>query len=152
MSDHCILCQTVGGKLIYQNDFIRIINAQEPHYPAFTRVILQQHQVEMTDLPHQDRQRLMDYVYLVEQVQRDILQPYKINLAQFGTMVPHIHWHIIPRYQEDLHYPASIWSQSDKDMNASDYLTFLEKQHTFLETYHQTLQERLHQFDSKTTK
>lgn len=75
---NCILCQEVGGTLLFENDFIRVINANEPHYPGFTRVILQRHEAEMSDLPRYERQLLMEYVFLVEQVQRKILHPDKV--------------------------------------------------------------------------
>jgi diadenosine tetraphosphate (Ap4A) HIT family hydrolase len=52
----------------------------------------------------------MRAVFLVESVQRNILQPHKINLAAFGNVVPHLHWHIIPRWEDDLHFPAPVWA------------------------------------------
>ncbi len=141
--NNCILCQETGGTLIYANDFIRVINANEPHYPAFTRVILQKHAAEMTDLSTEERQRLMEYVYLVEKVQREQLSPDKINLPQFGTMVPHIHWHIIPRFKWDLHYPASFWSSPNQDPEENSYKALIALQTNKLEDYHQALREAL---------
>lgn len=135
----CPLCTEIGGRLIHQNDFVRIINANDPHYPAFTRVVLQRHLAEMTDLSIFERQRLMEYVYLIEQVQRDILQPDKINLAAFGTMVPHLHWHIIPRFKWDLHYPASVWSPPTRTADNTDYQTLLQQQQQLLDNYEKTL-------------
>ncbi|NOL50771.1 HIT family protein [Pelistega suis] len=140
---NCILCQEIGGTLIYQNDFIRVINANEPHYPAFTRVILQKHVAEMTDLTTEERHRLMEYVYLVEKVQRECLSPDKINLAQFGTMVPHIHWHIIPRFKWDLHYPSSFWSSPTHDPQENSYKEQIALQNNLLSTYHQALKNAL---------
>lgn len=139
----CPLCTETGGRLIYQNDFVRIINANDPHYPAFTRVVLQRHVAEMTDLNASERQRLMDYVYLVEQTQRNILHPDKINLAAFGTMVPHLHWHIIPRFKWDLHYPASVWSATQRDENEDEYQQQLNQQKNLLTEYEQALIQRL---------
>ncbi|NOL49301.1 HIT family protein [Pelistega europaea] len=142
----CPLCNTPGGQVLYENNFIRVINANDPHYPAFTRVVLQRHIAEMTDLDIQERQRLMDYVYLVEKTQRDILHPDKINLAAFGTMVPHLHWHIIPRFKWDLHFPASVWSAKQRDENDAEYQQQLNKQKMLLAEYEQRLIQQLTQF------
>lgn len=139
----CILCHETGGTLIYENDFVRIINANDPHYPAFTRVVLQRHVVEMTDLTAQERTRLMNYVYCVEQVQREFLAPDKINLAQFSTMVPHIHWHIIPRFKWDLHYPATFWSTPTHDPEENSYKERIALQNNKLEAYHEALKTAL---------
>src|SRR5690606_5329699 len=65
---------------------------------------------EMTQLAAQARTALMETVWLVETIQRQVLQPHKINLAQFGNMVPHLHWHIIPRWADDSHFPEAIWA------------------------------------------
>jgi diadenosine tetraphosphate (Ap4A) HIT family hydrolase len=34
-------------------------------------------------------------------------------------MVPHLHWHVIPRYQQDITFPGSVWSTSVRDSNAA---------------------------------
>ena len=52
----------------------------------------------------------MVLVFAVEGVIRDVMQPDKINLAALGNMVPHIHWHVIPRYKDDAYFPGSVWS------------------------------------------
>ncbi len=54
---------------------------------------------------------LMDVLWQVERVVRDVMQPDKINLASFGNMVPHLHWHVIPRYTDDVHFPQPVWGQ-----------------------------------------
>jgi len=41
--------------------------------------------------------------------------PYKINLASLGTVVPHLHWHVIPRFSDDRHFPAPIWAEAERE-------------------------------------
>jgi diadenosine tetraphosphate (Ap4A) HIT family hydrolase len=38
-----------------------------------------------------------------------VLDPLKINLASFGNMTPHLHWHVIPRWADDAHFPQPVW-------------------------------------------
>ena len=107
----CSLCQTQGQTIVYQNESLRVILVTDQALvPAYCRVIWNEHVREMTDLSLEQRQTLMNMVYKVESALRDILNPVKINLASFGTMVPHQHWHIIARFEDDAHYPDSIWS------------------------------------------
>lgn len=110
LPDTCPLCREAGGNIVWQNQQLRVVTVDEPAHPGFTRVIWQEHIAEMTQLPPKGRNVLMEAVWLVEQVQRQILQPDKINLAQFGNMVPHLHWHIIPRWADDSQYPEAIWA------------------------------------------
>ena len=109
----CPLCSTVGGELIWQNDFARIIFVMENGYPIF-RVIVQKHVAELTDLASNERSQLMQLVCKVETALRASLQPDKINLASLGNMVPHLHWHIIPRWKDDQHFPAPIWAKAER--------------------------------------
>jgi diadenosine tetraphosphate (Ap4A) HIT family hydrolase len=106
----CTLCQTVGGELLWQNATLRVIDAQDALYPGFTRVVWNNHVAEMTDLAPSDRLTLMQVVWCVEATQRSVLLPDKINLAAFGNMVSHLHWHIVPRWRDDPHFPDPVWA------------------------------------------
>ena len=55
------------------------------------------------------RLKLMRTVFAVELAQREVLAPLKINLASLGNMTPHLHWHVIARFADDLHYPQPVW-------------------------------------------
>jgi len=63
----------------------------------------------MTDLDPAQQQYLMSVVFALEGVVRQLFSPDKINLASFGNVVPHVHWHVIPRWQDDRHFPEPIW-------------------------------------------
>lgn len=64
----------------------------------------------MTDLSDSDRAHFMKVVFAVEAALRELLHPGKINLASLGNQTPHLHWHVIPRYQDDAHFPSPVWS------------------------------------------
>ena len=49
-------------------------------------------------------------MWKVEQALREVMQPLKVNLASLGNLVPHLHWHVIPRYADDAHFPAPVWA------------------------------------------
>ena len=106
----CALCAQAGGEALWDDGFARVVLAGEKDHPGFCRVILNAHAKEMTDLSDGDRARLMSIVYAVEGVLRELLAPDKINLASLGNVVPHLHWHVIPRFADDAHFPNSVWS------------------------------------------
>ncbi len=112
----CPLCDSPGGELLWQDDFCRVIHVTDaPAYPGFCRVILNRHVKEMTDLAPPERSRLMTAVMKTEQAIRDALNPDKINLASLGNVVPHLHWHVIPRFADDPHFPDPIWGAQRHD-------------------------------------
>ena len=107
----CELCDSAGGETLWHDDFCRVVLVADPDYPGFCRVILNRHVSEMTDLETGARERLMRVVFAAEAAVRRVMQPDKINLASLGNMVPHLHWHVIPRYADDRHFPNSIWGE-----------------------------------------
>ena len=113
--DNCELCDSAGGEVIWENGICRVVMVADPDYPGFCRVILHRHLREMTDLPHKERMQLMTVLFAVETAVRSLYQPDKINLASLGNMVPHLHWHIIPRFRDDRHFPESIWGPAQRD-------------------------------------
>lgn len=106
----CELCDTPGGDVLWQDDLCRVVAVDMPDYPGFCRVILNRHMAEMTDLSDAERQRLMHVVFMVEAVLHRLMCPDKINLASLGNVVPHVHWHVIPRFADDAHFPQPIWA------------------------------------------
>jgi diadenosine tetraphosphate (Ap4A) HIT family hydrolase len=111
----CIYCAEVGGKLLWKDDFCRVVLADETGYPGFCRVILTRHIKEMTDLPESDQKRLLSVLMAVEEAVRQVMAPDKINLASLGNVVPHLHWHVIPRYADDEHFPNPIWGAARRE-------------------------------------
>lgn len=107
----CELCAVPGGSVLWQSADCRVVRVADPHYPGFCRVIWNAHVREMSDLVPADRLRLMSVVFAVEEVVRRLFSPDKINLASFGNMVPHLHWHVIPRWRDDRHFPEPVWGQ-----------------------------------------
>lgn len=110
--DLCDLCRDDGGQLIYRNGHLRVVLVDDAAYPGFCRVIWNGHVKEMTDLAPVDRAVVMNAVWAVESTVRAVMQPAKINLASFGNMMSHIHWHVIPRYVDDEHFPSPVWAEA----------------------------------------
>lgn len=110
----CKLCTTPGGVVFWQSADCRVVRVEHPDYPGYCRVIWHAHVREMTDLTPAERQELMRIVFAVESVVRACFSPDKINLACFGNMTPHVHWHIIPRWETDAHFPESIWGNQQR--------------------------------------
>lgn len=108
-ADSCEPCSKAGGKLLWRDDRCRVVLVADPDYAAFCRVIWHAHVKEMTDLTVADQRHCMRVVFAVERVLRSVLKPHKINLASFGNMAPHLHWHVIPRNPGDAHFPHPVW-------------------------------------------
>jgi diadenosine tetraphosphate (Ap4A) HIT family hydrolase len=110
----CPLCSSTGDKIIWHDDFCRVIGVDDADYPGFCRVIWTAHVAEMTDLARPEQAHLLDVVLATESALRTLMRPDKINLASFGNMVPHLHWHVIPRFTDDRHFPEPVWGREQR--------------------------------------
>jgi diadenosine tetraphosphate (Ap4A) HIT family hydrolase len=115
----CELCDHIAGEpLLVDPDVTpawRAILVDDPHIPGFCRVIAARHAREMTDLPVGEQRRLLDAVLALETAVREVIRPQKINLASLGNMTPHVHWHVIPRWEEDRWFPGAIWAAQKRE-------------------------------------
>jgi diadenosine tetraphosphate (Ap4A) HIT family hydrolase len=104
--------------VLFRSDLLRIIEVVDPQfddYPGHLRVILNRHVSEMTDLPRNDAQALLHAVLASERAIREVLAPDKVNLASLGNQVPHLHWHVVPRFIDDSHFPDPVWASRKRD-------------------------------------
>ena len=115
----CPLCEPTPHEILWLDDFCRVVLLNDEDYPAYCRVELLAHVKEMSDLAPQDRARVMKVVFAVETALRTALNPDKINLASLGNKTPHIHWHVIPRFEHDKHFPNSHWGQAVRESHSS---------------------------------
>ncbi len=116
MSSECELC-AAGGETIWQDDLCRVVRIggeEGDAFPGFCRVVWRAHVAEMTDLAACDRRHLMNVVFATEAALRALLRPDKINLASLGNAVPHLHWHVIPRWRDDSRFPLPIWGEAKR--------------------------------------
>jgi diadenosine tetraphosphate (Ap4A) HIT family hydrolase len=107
----CVFCEEAGGEVLWEDDYCRAVWAYEPDHPGLCRVIWDRHVAEMTALKPDERSHVMKVVFATEQALISVLAPDKVNLASLGNQVPHVHWHVIPRFRDDPHFPNPIWGQ-----------------------------------------
>jgi diadenosine tetraphosphate (Ap4A) HIT family hydrolase len=134
----CELCAK-SGDIVFQHEKYRVLLVDDASYPGFCRVIWDEHVKEMSDLRAADRALLMDAVWKVEETLREIMQPDKVNLASFGNVVPHLHWHVIPRFKGDAHFPNPIWGEVKRTPDSSE----LSRRRALLPRLRKAIVERL---------
>ena len=108
----CELCRGAACERVAGSPRWRVVRVDDASFPAYYRVIWNAHAAEFTDLAPAERAECMEVVAVVERVLRAQLQPTKVNLASLGNMVPHLHWHVIARFEWDSHFPGPVWAQA----------------------------------------
>jgi len=104
---------------MHQTALLRVVEVEEASfgdYPGYLRVVLTAHAQEMTDLPEGEQQEVLHAVMACERAIRSTMQCDKVNLATLGNQVAHLHWHVIPRFKDDAHFPNAVWSKRERDV------------------------------------
>lgn len=138
----CELCEGPGGDLVWTDSRCRVVRVGDPDYPGFCRVVWREHVKEMTDLALLDQRHFMHIVLAVEQALRQVLDPDKVNLASLGNMTPHLHWHVIPRFRDDRHFPNPVLGAVAAREHRVVQVTGQEIARSLQHTLSQTEQER----------
>lgn len=118
---NCELCAGPGGDLLWEDGacrVVRVADAAGEAFPGYCRVVWRRHVAEMSALDAADARHLMAVVVATERAVRRVVKPDKINLASLGNMVAHLHWHVIPRWRTDSHFPAPIWAAAQRPVAA----------------------------------
>ncbi len=79
------------------------------------------HVTELFHLRKEDRIAFLEDSNKMAKTINDAFKSHKMNYELLGNVVPHLHWHIIPRLKEDpieLHWP--IWGKDYKEVKLSD--------------------------------
>ncbi len=130
----CELCNKNMSDVLWYDDRLFVLDVNDSQFPGYVRVIWREHITEMSLLSETDRSHLMKVLITVERTMRATMNPDKMNWAQFGNMVPHLHWHLIPRYQNDSHFPESLWGMKQRENNPKLLEARQAQAKVFLET------------------
>lgn len=110
----CELCNSDGGLLLWRDPDWRVVRVQDAAFPGFYRLISNHHVAEFSQLSPAARARCLHLLVWLETLVIQHLQPTKINLASLGNVVPHVHWHVVARFEWDGHFPSPIWAQAQR--------------------------------------
>ena len=118
-TNHCPMCSRweVDADLqICELEQSYLILNRDQFFPGYCLLFTKQHQTELFHLDQQARQGLMEEISRVAQALAACFQPDKLNYELLGNMVPHIHWHLVPRFCSEPLWPRPIWSEPHQEL------------------------------------
>ncbi len=124
MSNNCIFCKIVAGTLpctkIYEDDDLLAFMDIGPVVKGHSLVIPKKHYNTIEDTPEIVLQKLIVVVKKIACAQKRALNADGINVSQAngqtaGQVVPHLHFHIIPRFETDGHHWNWVAREYDSD-------------------------------------
>ena len=93
---------------------------RDQFFPGYCFVFTKDHVTELFHLDAETRQAVMEEVTSLAAALHRAFRPDKINYELLGNMVPHMHWHIVPRFAGDRLWPRPIWSEPHDEVILSE--------------------------------
>ncbi len=112
---------------IYSNSliYIEIHESEIPWLKIFTTV---KHK-EFSECSKEEKSEIWNVLDTIEKLMLEYYKADKINIASFGNMLPHVHWHIMARFKNDSYFPEPMWGekQREADLKLPDFKLFTDK-------------------------
>ena len=116
--------------IIYENELIKIEleKSEIPWLKIFTQVAYR----EFSETPLEVKVEIFRALDIIEKEMLTFYKPKKINIASFGNYVPHVHWHIMARFEEDSYFPEPMWGEKQREgsfrlTRLEEFLDFINK-------------------------
>jgi diadenosine tetraphosphate (Ap4A) HIT family hydrolase len=106
-----------------------VILNRDQFFLGYTLLFTKNHVTELFHLDKELRIGLMEEVSQVAKAIYSVFSPEKINYELLGNMVPHIHWHIVPRFASEPLWPRPIWAEPHDEilLSSDEYERCIEK-------------------------
>lgn len=98
--------------IIYENESIKI-EREESEIP-WLKIFTQYPYKEMSEVPQEIKLEIYATLDFIEQEMLAYYKPTKINIASFGNYMPHVHWHIMARFEKDSYFPEPMWGKKQR--------------------------------------
>lgn len=119
MTEACFICERINrakeGKnpyLIQEFKHSFLVIGDHQYFKGYSLVLFKDHVRELHDLPAAQQQELFSELMRAGKAVFEAFQPWKMNYSCYGNQIPHIHWHIFPRYESDPHHLNNPWLNS----------------------------------------
>ena len=132
MKANCEFCQVIEkkdsskssvliGSIIKLPSSIAVLFKNQSYKGRFV-VIYNEHIDDFSDLSENERIQFTNDMIKIANAVKKVFNPDRMNYATFGNVIPHLHWHVIPRYKTDPNWGTPPWPHgeyyiSDKEVN-----------------------------------
>jgi len=118
----CGICAMIdrikGGKF---PDFIAELNScyvilgDQQFYRGYCVLFAKIHATELYLMPADAARALFEEMRLTAEAIAAIVKPWKMNYECLGNSIPHVHWHLLPRYESDELRHSPVWLRPESE-------------------------------------
>lgn len=98
---------------IYENElfYVEVEKSEIPWLKIFTAKPYK----ELSDCDEDTRKAILAAMLTIEKEMIKYYTPKKVNIAMFGNYLPHVHIHVMARFEGDSYFPEPMWGQKQRD-------------------------------------
>jgi diadenosine tetraphosphate (Ap4A) HIT family hydrolase len=89
-------------------------------YRGYCVLFSRRHASELSGLDDEERRAFLDEMCLLARAVESSFRPRKLNYELLGNQVPHLHWHLFPRFADDPDALKPVWLALDRAERDSD--------------------------------
>jgi diadenosine tetraphosphate (Ap4A) HIT family hydrolase len=115
-SVECVFCCKLAGlaslpaeEIVWQLPHSVVLLGTWQFYHGYCVVVARRHITELFHCGVEERQAYFEEMCLVAQAIAESFNPQKMNYELLGNQVPHLHWHLFPRYANDPQALKPVW-------------------------------------------
>ncbi len=113
---------------IFENGHIYI--EVEPSRIPWLKIFSHHPYKEFSQCDPETKTAIWEALEIIEKTMLAYYTPAKINIASFGNYLPHVHFHIMARFENDAFFPEPMWGKAQRpetDLNLPDFDTFIKR-------------------------
>lgn len=78
-------------------------------FHGYCVLVARRHVAEIHHASDDERRGLFDDLCNLSRAVEAAFRPRKLNVESLGNQVPHLHWHLFPRYESDANKLQAVW-------------------------------------------
>ncbi len=103
-----------GADVVWQFPHSVVLLGPWQFYHGYCLLVSRRHATELSQLGDAERQAFLTELCTLARAIEEAFQPLKLNYELLGNQVPHLHWHLFPRYQNDPECLKPVWLALDR--------------------------------------
>ena len=102
-------------------DFIAELNScyvilgDQQFYRGYCVLFAKIHATELYLMPADAARELFEEMRVTAEAIAEIVKPWKMNYECLGNSIPHVHWHLLPRYENDELRLGPVWLRPEAE-------------------------------------
>jgi diadenosine tetraphosphate (Ap4A) HIT family hydrolase len=103
------LADLPADELIWQTPNSVVLLGPWQFFHGYCILVARKHVAELHHLNSDERNAFVDDLCRLAAAIEAEFQPRKLNCELLGNQVPHLHWHLFPRYRSDVNHLQAVW-------------------------------------------